>query len=520
MAGGHEDFAETFSTPADLDGDGNLEIFVSNDGRWNQPNQLRLHSLVDGSLLQAFSGSDSHWGHCAEFIGDLNGDSVQDYLVGAPQANGNRGLVELRSGSDHTLIRTHLAAATAYDDRFGNTVGRLNDVNGDGIPDYVISASSEDPVGSSDHYVGSIRHYSGADGSELSLTMGNGGSHYAGRVFPGRDLDGDGGLEVVNGSAGGYFRVHDDTGMVLHEYLPSPGMARPQGRFISDHDGDGTPDLIVWGENGGRLDIVSTQTWNTLSTIVGTPSCPLNSGAGEGAGNLEVLPDLDHDGFEDIGFGSAATQLVWLISSRSGAILDVISPPAPGANFGYTVRYFSETGQLLISDTDHYVHVYELGSLVGMPYCFGDGSASACPCGNVGGIGQGCTNSTGTAGMLSAGGLPSLSADTVELIAEGLVPNSPCMFFSGRNALSNGVGVTFGDGLRCAGGEAVRIQLTAADATGSATTSVEVSTNGQSFGHVLSVGEVVRYQCWYRDFSGVCGSTYNLTNGYELIWTP
>ena len=121
-----------------------------------------------------------------------------------------------------------------------------------------------------------------------------------------------------------------------------------------------------------------------------------------------------------------------------------------------------------------------------------------------------------------ASGDASLSADTVVLEASGLVPNLPCLFFSGKNQIAGGNGITFGDGLRCAGFEAVRIQVTAADPSGSADTSVEVSTNGQAYGHTIESGETVNYQCWYRDDVAVspCGSSFNTTNGYEIIWVP
>ena len=78
----------------------------------------------------------------------------------------------------------------------------------------------------------------------------------------------------------------------------------------------------------------------------------------------------------------------------------------------------------------------------------------------------------------------------------------------------------FGDGLRCAGLEAVRIEVTNSDASGVASTGVEVSTNGQAYAHTLEVGETVNYQCWYRDNSEIspCGNSFNTTNGYTLVW--
>ena len=164
------------------------------------------------------------------------------------------------------------------------------------------------------------------------------------------------------------------------------------------------------------------------------------------------------------------------------------------------------------------VHRYESTSLPGVVYCTPD--AAACPCANGGDGGSGCANSTGAGATLSASGSPSLMNDTLVLTATGLVPSKPCLFYSGNNRVNGGAGVPFGDGLRCAGFEAVRIEVTAADGAGVASTSVEVSTNGQAFGHTLEVGESVNYQCWYRDdaMASPCGNSFNTTNGYGLRW--
>ena len=101
-----------------------------------------------------------------------------------------------------------------------------------------------------------------------------------------------------------------------------------------------------------------------------------------------------------------------------------------------------------------------------------------------------------------------------------IIANNPCLFFSGKNKINSGNGISFGDGLRCAGFEAVRIEVSVADAAGSCSSSVEVSTNGQAFGHTLEVGESVNYQCWYRDdaTASPCGNSFNTTNGYGLRW--
>ena len=151
-------------------------------------------------------------------------------------------------------------------------------------------------------------------------------------------------------------------------------------------------------------------------------------------------------------------------------------------------------------------------------YCYGDGSGAACPCGNSGGACGGCANSSGTGATLSVAGTSSLTADSIVLTAEGLLANQPCLFFSGTNQINSGNGISFGDGLRCTGNAAVRIEIGTADSNGSCSSSVEVSTHGQAYGNTLSAGEVVNYQCWYRDNTGVCMYSHNLTNGLTLTW--
>jgi hypothetical protein len=94
------------------------------------------------------------------------------------------------------------------------------------------------------------------------------------------------------------------------------------------------------------------------------------------------------------------------------------------------------------------------------------------------------------------------------------------LFFSGTNQVNGGVGAQFGEGLLCTGNAAVRIEVSAANVNGSCSSSVDVSTHGQAYGNTLSVGDVVNYQCWYRDSIGVCvkASSHNLTNGLTLTW--
>ena len=122
-------------------------------------------------------------------------------------------------------------------------------------------------------------------------------------------------------------------------------------------------------------------------------------------------------------------------------------------------------------------------------YCFGDGAGVACPCGNSGASGAGCANSAGLGATLSRSGDASVSASTLSLDSTGLVPSQPGLYFQGNNAINSGAGNVFGDGLRCAGGSVIRLQVRVADAAGASATTVDIAIKGG-----VSVGDVRRYQ--------------------------
>jgi hypothetical protein len=157
---------------------------------------------------------------------------------------------------------------------------------------------------------------------------------------------------------------------------------------------------------------------------------------------------------------------------------------------------------------------------VGTPYCFGDGTAAACPCGNgsAPGANEGCLNSLGTGGKLVATGSASLANDTVTLFGTGM-PNSSALYFQGTGQQSGGLGAVFGDGLRCAGGAIIRLG-TKSNAAGAsqypAAGDPAVSVRG-----LITAAGTRTYQVWYRNAAAFCtASTFNLSNGLDVSWAP
>ncbi len=155
----------------------------------------------------------------------------------------------------------------------------------------------------------------------------------------------------------------------------------------------------------------------------------------------------------------------------------------------------------------------------GLPFCFGDGLGTPCPCGNDSTTSDGgCLNSSGLGAQLVGAGIADVAGDTLTLTGTNMIPGQASLLFQGNSQVNSGIGVTFGDGLRCAGGSVKRLALLIPDLEGSASypgpSDLELSVRGG----VLS-GDTSFYQLWYRDtIGGPCGQGFNLSNAYEVSW--
>lgn len=152
-------------------------------------------------------------------------------------------------------------------------------------------------------------------------------------------------------------------------------------------------------------------------------------------------------------------------------------------------------------------------------FCFGDGSGTACPCGNPGDSFSGCANSVSANGArLIGAGHASISSDSFRLTGLNM-PNSSALYFQATTQSNGGHGVTFGDGLRCAAGVVTRLGAKANTAGSSqypVGTDAKISVKGQN-----APGNVRTYQIWYRNAAAFCTSqTFNLSNGAQITWDP
>jgi hypothetical protein len=161
--------------------------------------------------------------------------------------------------------------------------------------------------------------------------------------------------------------------------------------------------------------------------------------------------------------------------------------------------------------------IYTAGSS-SVVYCSGDGTAAACPCGNIGTAGNGCPSSVNPNGAsLVTSGAPSLSADTLVLHGSGM-PSSSALYFQGTTQLGGGLGVPFGDGLRCVGGSIARLK-TVTNVAGASHYPQPGDPAVSVKGAVAAPGTRT-YQVWYRnaDPTFCTPSTFNLSNGVLVTW--
>lgn len=156
------------------------------------------------------------------------------------------------------------------------------------------------------------------------------------------------------------------------------------------------------------------------------------------------------------------------------------------------------------------------------PYCFGDGTAAACPCGNSTAVGaeQGCMNSFGQGSHLGASGAALVSADSLLLTADHLPTTTTIIFFQGTTSQNLGQGSALGDGLLCANGALLRLAVkTAVGGTCSLGSGIPGDPLISVAGQLPAGGGRRYYQGWYRNNASFCmPAAYNFSSALVIHW--
>jgi len=303
-------------------------------------------STIDLSSLDSSTGfrldgettGDSS-GHSVSAAGDVNGDGIDDLLIGAFRADPNGS----NSGSSYVVFGRGTAIASTINlssldgstgfrldgvtasDFSGGSVSAAGDVNGDGIDDLLISAESADPNGSSSGSSYVVFGRSTAFASIINLSSLDGSSGFR--------LDG-----VSSGEFSGYSvsAAGDVNGDGIDDLLI--------GAFGADTNGNSSgSSYVVFGRSTAFASTIN------LSSLDGSSGFRLDGGTtGDRSGrSVSAAGDVNGDGIDDllIGADSADTNdsgSSYVVFGRSTAFASIINLSSLDGSSGFRLDGVAE----------------------------------------------------------------------------------------------------------------------------------------------------------------------------------
>ncbi len=298
--------------------------------------------------------ANDQFGWIARNIGDVDGDGVPDVVISAPTNSGvgdKAGRIYVYSTKLGTLLWT---ADGHAGDELGTGVEAAGDTNGDGIPDVIASA----PGG------GYAKVYSGRDGRVLLTLRGEHIGDEFGRHAAGTgDVNHDGFADVIvgapsNNAAGqkaGRAYVYSGKDGRLLLTLSGENAGDAFGSAVAGYADKEHSFLLVGAPNAGPKQTGRTYMYDALSS---KPKFTIESdetGVALGAMFLSVLGDVDGDGVPDLyasdwsnGAKGPSTGRVYVYSGKDGRSLLTLTGETAGEGFG--------TSPSVAGDVDHDGH--------------------------------------------------------------------------------------------------------------------------------------------------------------------
>lgn len=519
----HDKFGVAVANVGDVNGDGfddvamgALEeglIFFAEEG------YLRVVSGATGLDLYVLDGENNfdRFGAAVEGVGDVDGDGNDDFLVTAESGGAAQGgRVYLVSGASGLVIRTH--DGVQLGERFGAALEGLGDVNGDLVPDYAIGAPEANANGDK---AGRAVVISGLDGSTLWSVVGPSASDRLGHSLASvDDADGDGVRDLVVGSVFGGVQVHSGaTGALIQSLNGAPsdnfGYAVSE---VADLSGDGKSDFAVgaiqqdlFSPGAGYVQIYNGATQALILTVNGAA---VGDRFGAAVGNAG---DWNADGKGDVLVGmapSGGVGQVLILSGADGSQLGSVAGTASEDGTGEVVAGLGDLdGDLKVEFAVGAIHAQPNGLIdQGRVRVYESETVS---CGGTSVFCNSVANSTGFEAQLQSAGSNSVSANNFVLVASNCPPTEPGLFVYSASTAS----VSFFNGVRCVGQPFIRIlPIVVSNGSGIATTTLDLLNPPSANGQIQPL-ETWYFQYWFRDSSGG-GTQVNTSSGLAVTFCP
>jgi len=320
-----------------------------------------VYSGRTGLPIAIHTGNQGEWlGYSGAAAGDVNNDGVLDYALGGPSsfAPPASGRAVVYSGADHTVIHEWSGDPAAH---FGSAVSGVGDVNGDGHDDVVVGAqfAGTTPGASFPDGAGRITVFSGADGYVLWSRDGlQGGDWLGGGVGRLADVNGDGVPDIVAAARGAdnfngrAYVFSGADGSIIHTLAPTAPLSNSFtfGQFFArgagDTDADGTEDIFIGDYNAlggdGRGYVFSGADGSVIHVFEAEAS-------GDGVGPGRGIPDVNGDGHDDVviaGWQSSAgapqAGKVWVRSGADGSVLHAVTGKIETDALGVDALYLGD----------------------------------------------------------------------------------------------------------------------------------------------------------------------------------
>ncbi|HYC77572.1 MAG TPA: integrin alpha [Planctomycetota bacterium] len=341
----------------DLDFDGRNDVAIGAPmtgpivpGGTPPPSQVQVWSTGTQTLLFTINGGaggfgGANFGASIAGVGDVGSvvggvysaalDGYADILVGRPDA----GEALMYSGADGALMYVLNAAAVnagqpstvlSASSAFGASTAGVGDVNGDGVPDFLVGARNNQVGGSvvvspNTWWAGGAFLFSGSGGALLAAFQGATGDNLGFDVAGVGDMNADGVPDFAlgaNRADAPSLPAQSESGAVT---LMSGATWTPlwtvYGLLVNDNfgyaldgagdvNGDGAPDVVVGtpttdvgGTNTGSATILSGVDGARLGDLHGDAASDLRGRSVSWAG------DVNGDGFADVAVGAPSTDV-------------------------------------------------------------------------------------------------------------------------------------------------------------------------------------------------------------------